>query len=336
MNQHGFEQRHERQWRTLEEWLDRQTDRKTQQPKGKTDSAPIDFPRLYRQVCHHLALAKDRRFSPHLIERLNRLVMRGHEALYQRRGGALRSFARFLAVGFPNLVRREKALVGLATLLFFGPLLAMTMAIQYKPELVYSVLDAADVVEMERMYDPSLRKLGRERQADTDFAMFGFYIRNNVSIGFQTFAGGLLLGLGTLFFLLYNGFVIGAVAGHLTGIGYTATFWGFVAGHSAPELLAIVLSGAAGLRLGAALLKPGRRTRLDALRLAGLSGAQLVAGAAAMFIFAAVIEAFWSSTTALPVTLKYAVGIALWGAFLAYFCLAGRVAASNQGTGSAA
>ena len=33
-------------------------------------------------------------------------------------------------------------------------------------------------------------------------------------------------GLGSLFFLLFNGLVIGAVAGHLTQIGYIGTFWG--------------------------------------------------------------------------------------------------------------
>ena len=47
--------------------------------------------------------------------------------------------------------------------------------------------------------------------------MFGYYIRNNTGIGFQTFAGGLLLGLGTLFFLVFNGFYIGAVFSGVVG-----------------------------------------------------------------------------------------------------------------------
>ena len=40
--------------------------------------------------------------------------------------------------------------------------------------------------------------------------MFGFYIFNNVRIGFQTFASGLVFGLGTILYLLYNGVFIGA------------------------------------------------------------------------------------------------------------------------------
>ena len=71
----------------------------------------------------------------------------------------------------------------------------------------------------------------------------------------------MLFGVGTIFYLLFNGVFLGAVAGHLTGLGYIETFWGFVSGHSSFELTAIMLSGAAGLRIGMALIAPGNRTR---------------------------------------------------------------------------
>ena len=37
--------------------------------------------------------------------------------------------------------------------------------------------------------------------------MFGFYIKNNMGVGFQTFAGGLFAGLGSLVFLTFNSLV---------------------------------------------------------------------------------------------------------------------------------
>ena len=46
-------------------------------------------------------------------------------------------------------------------------------------------------------------------------------------------------GLGTLFFLAYNGAFGGALAGFLTARGLSATFYSFVATHSAFELTAI-------------------------------------------------------------------------------------------------
>ena len=45
------------------------------------------------------------------------------------------------------------------------------------------------------------------RSGDQDAAMAGFYVYNNVGIAFRCFATGILFGLGSLFFLLYNGLV---------------------------------------------------------------------------------------------------------------------------------
>ncbi len=95
--------------------------------------------------------------------------------------------------------------------------------------------------------------------------MFGFYIRHNIGIAFQCFAGGLFAGIGSLFYLIYNGAIIGAVAGYLTERGHGPTFWAFVVTHSAFELTAIVLSGAAGLKIGYSLVAPGRLTRVQSL-----------------------------------------------------------------------
>ena len=125
--------------------------------------------------------------------------------------------------------------------------------------------------------------------------------------------------------MLFNGLTIGAVAGHLTGIGYHQPFWSFVIGHGAFELTAITFAGAAGLQLGAALLAPGCRTRAQALRLAAKHGIQLVCGATACLLIAAFVEAYWSSMTLTTPTIKYIVGAALWLLVGAYFMFAGRV-----------
>ena len=176
---------------------------------------------------------------------------------------------------------------------------------------------------MESMYGPNARRLGA-RAADTDVAMFGHYIWNNVKIGFQTFATGLLFGVGTVFFLLFNGIIIGAIAGHLTHAGYVTAFWSFVAGHSAMELGAIAISGAAGLKLGMALIAPGQLSRSAALGAASQNAVRLVYGASGMFLIAAFIEAFWSPITSIAPLVKYSVGIVLWLALAAYLMFTGR------------
>jgi uncharacterized membrane protein SpoIIM required for sporulation len=134
----------------------------------------------------------------------------------------------------------------------------------------------------------------------------------------------MVFGVGAVFFMLFNGFSIGAVAGHLTQLGYIETFWGFVSGHSSWELLGAAISGAAGLKLGWALIAPGRLTRMAALKEAAVPAVRLLYGASGMTFFAAFVEAFWSSTTSISPQVKYVVGITFWILFALYFGFVGR------------
>lgn len=316
MNQDRFVARHEEEWQRLAAVL---------RDRGAPPEDVAALPALYRRVCHHYALARARHYSSGVVERLHGLVLEGHQRFYGARRPFWRPLGDFLTRGYPRLVRREWPFVLASALCFLGPLLMLLVALQFRPELVYTVMDGEEVRRMEAMYRPGEhRRVGRARGADSDVMMFGFYLRNNTGIGFRTFAGGLPAGLGTLFFLALNGIHIGAVAGHLTAIGYIHTFWGFVAGHSAFELTAIVLSGAAGLRLGWALVAPGPRTRLGALREDAVVGVRLIYGAALLFLAAAFVEAFWSSLAAPAPAVKYGVGVALWLLLMAYLVLAGR------------
>lgn len=320
MKQSLFEARHQSAWHSFAEQLEA-----LERGKARAEAC-TRFAADYRQLCQHLALAQARGYSSHLIDQLQQLVMRGHQQFYRHRSTIGAQLIRFLLGGFPRLVRREWRLVCAASLLFFGSLALMGLLTHQFPELIYSLVAPDQVSEMERMYDPDARRIGRfgERDAGDDWMMFGFYIMNNIGIAFQTFASGLLLGLGSLFFLLFNGLMIGAVAGHLTRIGYSETFWSFVISHGAFELTAIALAGAAGLKLGWALLAPGRLRRGEALRQAASQAIQLVAGVILFLLLAAFIEAFWSSTTVATPQVKYAVGAALWVLVLSYLSLAGR------------
>ena len=157
--------------------------------------------------------------------------------------------------------------------------------------------------------------------------MFGFYIYNNISIAFRTFAGGVLLGVGSAFVLLFNGLFIGAITGYLTAQGYAETFYTFVAGHGPFELTGIVLAGVAGLKMGWAVAAPGRLSRQEALRQAAAGGIRIILGVIALLVLAAFVEAFWSGNRAVPAAIKYAVGAAGWILVIGYFARTGRRAA---------
>lgn len=314
MKQRDFEKTYGATWTELERWLD------------DADTAKLSadqVPGVYRRVCHHLSLARARNYSPALEDRLNRLALSGHRALYGARASGLGNLWRFFGHEFPNCVRRNAWLVLLSAVMFYGPFAAMIGAIALKPSLAYAVIPPQQAAQYEEMYSDEARAES-DRNSTDDVTMFGFYIYNNIGIGFTTFASGALFGIGAIYIVVANGLGIGAVFGHLLHAGYGHNLLPFVSGHGAFELNAIVLAGAAGMRLGFSFFAPGRRRRADALRHAASDVMPMVYGFTAMLLIAAFIEAFWSSTQWAPATLKYAVASVLWALVIAYFFLAGR------------
>jgi uncharacterized membrane protein SpoIIM required for sporulation len=317
VKQAPFEAAHAGEWQEFERFLE-----------AKPSFDPAEMPARFRRVCQSLALAAERHYSADLVDRLNRLALRGHHVLYANRRRESQQVLGFLLAEFPRLVRREWRLVAAAAVLFFGPLGGLIAVLQLFPDFVHYLLSPEQIASFHQMYDPGARRLGR-RESDTGVLMFGVYIWNNVRIGFQTFAGGMLAGVGSAFFLATNGVIIGAVAGYLTHIGYSETFWSFVAGHSSFELVAIVLSGAAGFKLGLAIIAPGNASRRSALVAAARPAVRIMYGAAVLFFIAAFVEAFWSPVTEIPFNMKIGIGIAGWIVLLGYFILAGRARAAG-------
>jgi uncharacterized membrane protein SpoIIM required for sporulation len=316
-----FIERRQAEWEAWDRWL-------TPSKDGSDDLTGIavnELPGRFRRLSLDLALARDRQYSAGLVESLHRRVLAAHQRIYGVAKPRNGSVLAFIGSGLPALVRREWRVVLVSFLLFFVPIGIMLAVLPQHPDAVYLVLSPQQAGQFEEMYAPDAKHLGRPRAASSEWGMWGYYIGNNIGIDFQCFAGGIAFGVGAVFYLLFNGLMIGAVAGHLTGIGYVETFWGFVAGHSAFELTGAVLSGAAGLKLGMALIAPGNRSRVAALKENAGIAVRLVCGAAMLTFLAAFIEAFWSSMRDVPFDVKVGVGIFMWSLTLSYLLLAGRL-----------
>ncbi|MCF7731506.1 MAG: stage II sporulation protein M [Akkermansiaceae bacterium] len=315
-----FEARNRERWAEYERLLEKL------EKGGKVARAAdaSSLPRRFRELCIDLSLAEFRMYGERMSAKLNELVIRGYEILYRQRRVGLDRVVRFLAVGFPAAVRREWRLFWLCSAVFWLPFFVVMLSAGHDIQWVQSILGADGMAGMDSMYG------GREQQIEhlrdqygANFMMFGHYIHNNVGIDLRTFAGGLAAGVGTLFYLLFNGIYLGAAAGYVNEACDPESFWTFVSGHSSYELLGMVVSGMAGMRLGLALLNPGRLPRVRALTEAAKSALPLIYGAMLLTTLAAVVEAFWSARF-LPSGLKYGVGIAGWMLHVAYFLLAGR------------
>jgi len=316
VNQQSFENGNRERWNEI--------DRLTQRlHKKRTLPEAAQLPSLYRQLCADISLAQHRMYGARLCGELNERLIRVRQVLARPDERSGRGFARLMVHDFPRAVRRDARLFWLAMLLFFGPLILMVMASYWEPRWIFSVLGPEETRMMDGMYgkdDPTEFMRG---EFGSDFGMFGFYVMNNISIGLRIAGAGLLAMVGAMFQLGYQGAVIGAMEGYVHYAGNTERFYAFVAGHAAFELVGIVICGMAGMRLGQAVLKPGRLSRGAALAFAGRRALPLIYGGVLLIFFAAFIEGFWSAGPADP-QVKYAVGILNALILTLYLTLCGR------------
>lgn len=323
MNQEHFTRVGEPRWAAFEKHL-----LALEQSPKHAQSA---FPREFRGVCRDLAFARQRQFDTHVVERLDGLVMRAHQRFYARGHSGWHRLWRLIARSFPQAVRAQWRVVLLCHVLFYGSALSVFILVQHSPQTVYSFLGPSEAYAVETMYNPDGAQYLSPRSTGEDATMFGYYVMNNVSIAFRTFASGVFLGLGSLFMLLFNGIFLGAVAGHLGNAGFGDTLAAFVIGHGSFELTAIVLSAAAGLRLGWAIWAPGRYHRGHALRMAAREVLPLVYGSAIFLLIAAVIEAYWSSSQLLSPVVRFWVGSGGWLLVVFYLLRVGRAERGTSG-----
>lgn len=266
-----------------------------------------DLGLLYRQAAADLSAVRTDASSRTLEAYLNRLVARAHNFIYA--GGRLspRSLARYLVYEYPRLFRRLFPYVALSfALCIAGAILGVIITL-VRPDFVHAMLgpEMMDTIEHHTMWTESI--LGSQPQQASGI------MTHNITVCFFTFAGGILAGLGSLYFMIFNGFLLGVIGTACHQNGLSLSLWSFVAAHGALELPSIFIAGAAGLRLGAAILFPGYLRRRDSIVEGGREAVRLVAVTVPLLFIAGSLESFLSPSH-VPIALKFAVSAALLSA----------------------
>jgi uncharacterized membrane protein SpoIIM required for sporulation len=314
---------HQKQWRELESLLKRVRDG---QVSRLADEELRALGQLYRLTASDLALAQ-RDFPRHQVTRyLNELVGRTHHQVYQGAPLEARRLLQAAFLGFPVLVRATWRYHALAALLFFGTGLLTFLLTWNSPELVYLLLppemhNLVPIVESGKLWteiDGAQRSLAAAS-----------ILTNNIQVSFLAFAGGTLLGLLTLYVLIYNGLILGTIFGFVHAHGLGGELGDFVIAHGVVELSVITLAGGAGLMMGYALVAPGLYRRRDAFVLAAQRAVRIIGGCAVLLIFAGMIEGFISPSS-LPTLVKILVGLATGALMWAYIAFVGRSAADTE------
>jgi len=306
MNVEGFVRDREASWRELDELVTRS--RRRFRRLGAGDVRRLG--ELYRSAAADLSLARRRLPRDPMVAGLAELVGRARHAVYasgSRRGSIVRFFARDY---WRFVAERPLPLVISAVLLFAPASLAGAWALHDRPA-------ALGLVPSEFRPVTSDRRPWHEVPAGDQAAFSTAVMTNNIEVTLAAFAGGITLGLLTAFSLVFNGVILGAVAGLMIGAGNWVGFVDLVTGHGVLELTCIVVAGAAGLRLGWSIVDPGRGSRVASLRAEARRTIGIVLGTAPWLVVAGITEGFRATLSNAGLGAVIGVGFGLgalyWG-----------------------
>src|SRR5438445_2819936 len=279
----------------------------------------VELGRLYRGASSDLAVARRDFPLDAATERLNELVAAAHALVYSESPTSGRRLRRLLLRELPASVRANSRFTAISFLVFAVPLVATFAIGLLSPEIAATALPA------ETRQHLAERPLCTYIPEGYRPLVGPLIIVNNVRVAIAAFAGGLTAGALTLYVLVGNGALLGTVFAVVQAYGLSGGLLSFIAAHGPLEISCIVLSGGAGLRLAWALIRPGERSRRDALRLAGAQAIRVMLLVVPALGVAGLIEAFLSPSS-VPLAAKITVGVIaallLWG----YIALAGRPA----------
>jgi uncharacterized membrane protein SpoIIM required for sporulation len=275
--------------------------------------------RIYRRTASDLAIARAESRDPRLINYLNSLVIRAHGRIYQADAQGGSRLRRFFTDEFPRTFRQtwKYTAVSFAVFMFFS--LIGFLGSRYDPEF-------SELVGV----SPAFRELYIETRThwwedlnEANQVGASSIFTHNIQVTIYTFAFGAMLGIGTLFYLAYNGLNIASVLALTYRSGFGNELVTFMVGHGVIELSCIFMAGGAGLLIGSAMLMPGDLSRADALKSRGKQAIILMMGVVPLLVVAGIIEGFISPAPIDP-RIKYAIAAITGVTLYSYLLLAGR------------
>lgn len=296
----------------------------TRGAKALSSDELLQLPILYRATLSSLSIARATMLDKALLDHLEGLAMRGYFLIYGVRETRLSRLRRFFLYDWPAAVRAVwKETLIIALIITLGALTSWSL-VAHNPEWYYNFVpeemaggrDPRATVEFLRSTLGHGKAGGEDQGALHVFATFLFTHNSRVSI--MSFALGFAFGVPTMMLEYYQGIGLGAMLAVFSSKGLGVDFGGWLFIHGTTELFAAALSGAAGLRIGSAVVFPGARSRLQAAAEAGRTAGKVMVGVILMLLAAGLLEGFGRQLIT-DTVMRYAIGSLMLAFWLGYF-----------------
>jgi|694.fasta_scaffold47779_5 uncharacterized membrane protein SpoIIM required for sporulation len=317
MNESEFLKRNQPAWNRLQ-YLSAQIE---QSPEKASPKDLEEFLQLYRQAAGDLAKARAESHHIEMIESLNAVVSRAYSVLYRKpRHSILSSIDSILYAG-ASAFRNQFRVVLVSLVLMMGSSFFASTVLHHRPDLRYRFV----APQMEPLFEDWKKGSFEHRDSDSNALMTGFYMGNNPRVALTTSAiGASTFGLGSAYILYQNGVLLGALAYDMWSVGKLGFLLSSIAPHGASELTGAIVAGSSGFVLGLAVINPGKRRRLDALREKGKDAFSLMIMGIIMMYVAAPFEGFFSFNASVPQSAKVAMAILVFSAWCLFWYFYGR------------
>ena len=314
-----FRAEREAEWRRLENIVATAERRSV---RALSDEDLLALPVLYRGALSSLSVARETSLDLELVTYLEGLCARAYFFVYGVRTTTGKRLGAFFARDWPSAVQAlwKESLVALF-LTMVGALAGYLLVLaepswydSFVPAELAGGRDFSASTEAlrETLYD------GGGKDGLSVFATFLF--THNAQVSILCFALGFAFGVPTALLLVYNGTMLGAILALYGSHGLGMEMGGWLIIHGTTEIGAIILSGAAGIRIGWAVIFPGELTRLEAAAAAGRQAAIVMAGVVIMLGLAGLLEGFGRQLITSDAA-RYAIGLGMLAWWTAYFYL---------------
>jgi uncharacterized membrane protein SpoIIM required for sporulation len=301
-------------WQRLGELLGQQRDR-ANEPYPEV----IELVDRFRSLGRDLSLARALMPGSSLSRELENLFLKAHEAVFRRPGQLKAQLVELFRDEVPRVFAEMRAAIWITVTLFFGTGVLGWLLVSFNPELA-SLFASEKMIEQvqkgELWTDDILNIVPSSVLAVQIMA-------NNIVVSSFAFALGALYGLGTIYIISLNGFMIGGIFAFTARYDLAGRLFNFVIAHGVVELSVICLAGAAGIQLGHALVYPGLKTRMAAFRDAVKRAGTLLPVVVVFLVGAGVIEGYISPDDSYSLGVRVVVGVS-YGVLL-WMVLSGRI-----------
>jgi uncharacterized membrane protein SpoIIM required for sporulation len=279
---------------------------------------------LYQRVATHLSVVRSVAPDATVVAELSTLLARARGAVTGGSESGLRVVTRFLTVGFPAAVYRQRywwivvAMAWILVSLSIGWYVAATPTVQ-------AAVGAPD--EIRQLVE---RDFADYYSQDPAASFAARVWTNNAWVAAACLVLGVALGLPVLWVLWQNAVNVAVAGGLMAAHGRLDVFFGLVTPHGLLELTGVFVAAGVGLRLGWTVIDPGPRPRSRAIAEEGRAAVGIALGLALVLLVSGLIEAF-VTPSGLPTWARMGFGVVAEIVFLAYvWVLGGRAARAGE------